>query len=234
MLADSLTTCTLAVVGDACRWSSGPAIALWWLTLPIIFGVGFLAQAVSAGSSLVSSLTSPKSPRFGGGDGPLFSTVNSFLTRVASGEVGVIDQLNTLRQTDTDKVQWQLLWATFVPLQPITAAQRARIVQLDGTMDGKLPPPSGPGTAVLASPNEQPPSSFQQYVVNPVREGLSEAAANLGAGVGAAAAKGLAPKDSARSQTVLLPFTPRQAVYLAGAVVLVLVGVAFASRRGRR
>lgn len=111
--------------------------------------------AVAVASTVGGFVTLNKSPRYGGGDGPLFSTVNGFIDKIVSGDVGVIDQLNQLRLNDADKVQWQLFWDQMVPIQPLTAAQIARIKQLDPTKTGLAP---RTGSAIYADPKQTPPT----------------------------------------------------------------------------
>lgn len=116
--------------------------------------------------AVASSFINTKSPRYGGGDGPLYSTVNGFVDRVASGDLAVLQQLNTLRVVDADKVQWQLFWDQMVPIQPLTQAQVDLIKRLDPTKTGIV---ARRGTAIYASPSSTPPTLQQ------VAEGLVHA-----------------------------------------------------------
>lgn len=117
-------------------------------------------MSLGAVTSIASALpiTWGKSPRYGGGDGPLYSTVNAFLDRVATGELAVIRQLDGLRKTDADKVQWQKLWDEMVPLQPLTAAQVKLIQELDPSKSGLV---AHGGDVIRAQPGVQPPTLDQ-------------------------------------------------------------------------
>lgn len=117
-----------------------------------------LGNVVGIATGWVSGVSFGKSPRYGGGDGPLFSTVNGFADRVASGDVAVITQLNQLRRTDADKAQWQLFWDEMLPIQPLTAAQVRLIVSLDPTKSGLAP---RTGTAIHAEPGTPVPTIQQ-------------------------------------------------------------------------
>ena len=101
---------------------------------------------------LTGGLIKPKSPRYGGGDGPLYSTVNSFIARIVTGDLGVIKQLDQLRKTDADKVQWSLFWNTDMLDQPLTPAQVQLIVQLDPSKAGLT---AHSGTPIAVSPSGQ-------------------------------------------------------------------------------
>jgi hypothetical protein len=107
---------------------------------------------------ILSGVSFTKSPRYGGGDGPLYSTVNGFLDRIASGDLAVIRQLDSLRKTDVDKEQWQKLWDEMMPLQPLTDAQVALIKQLDPTKSSII---AHGGEVIHAQPGVAPPNYDQ-------------------------------------------------------------------------
>lgn len=112
-------------------------------------------MALGAVIEVASSFIKTKSPRYGGGDGPLYSTVNGFVDKIASGDLAVLQQLNTLRVSDADKAQWQLFWDQMVPIQPLTAAQVDLIKRLDPSKTAIIP---RQGAAIYASPNSPPPT----------------------------------------------------------------------------
>lgn len=116
-------------------------------------GLGIAPVVAAAGASALKKITGgitfSKSPRYGGGDGPLYSTVNAFVDRIATGDLGVIQQLNTLRRNDADRVQWEKFWRELLPQQPLTAQQSALIKQLDPSAPAIAP---RTGTRVYASP----------------------------------------------------------------------------------
>lgn len=126
-----------------------------------------LGAVVPIASTIVSRLH--HSPRYGGSDGPLFSTVNGFSDRVASGDLAVIRQLDQLRKTDKAKVAWQKYWDEMVPIQPLTEAQVQLIRQLDPSKTGLV---AHTGSAIYAQAGIQPPSLDQvlrgiDHVVSP-------------------------------------------------------------------
>lgn len=114
-----------------------------------------------------------KSPRYGGGDGPLYSTVNAFIARIATGDVGVINQLNQLRKTDADAVQWQLFWSTDMLKVPMTSAQKEAVTRHDPTIATQLYASQRPAASVAMTniPGSSPLASFNlqktssQYVI---------------------------------------------------------------------
>jgi len=110
--------------------------------------------AVAIAQPLLGGITFAKSPRYGGGNGPLYSTVNGFSDRVATGDLGVIKQLDQLRKTDADKEQWQLYWDEMLPIQPLTQAQVDLIKQLDPTKSGLV---AHRGSVIYAAPGVSPP-----------------------------------------------------------------------------
>jgi len=101
-------------------------------------------------------ITLGSSARYCGGskqeDGPLVSTVNEFLGKVAGGDVGAIQQLYALgvNANQPGRACWKKVWQVEVPKIPLLANTAAYIVQLDPLMAGQLnvagnstPPPSG-------------------------------------------------------------------------------------------
>lgn len=128
-----------------------------------------------------------KSPRYGGGDGPLFSTVNGFLTRIAQGDLQAIRDVDRLRHNDADKKQWQLLWDQHVPLQPMNDAQRQLVLQLDPSKAAILPAARS-GPPVLANPGEAPPDPLS-LAVEPLRAAIVDSTAASEASIREAAAQ---------------------------------------------
>jgi hypothetical protein len=127
--------------------------------------LGHVAVSTPVGNVGVTFSTSP---RFGvPKTGPLFSTVNGFADRIASGDMAVISQLDQLRKVDKDKVAWQIFWDEMLPLQPMTAAQVALVLKLDPSKTGLV---ARSGAPVYAEPNTPLPSQQQ------VLQGLSHAA----------------------------------------------------------
>ncbi len=190
---------------------------------------------VMAASAVSSVVTFAKSPRYGGGDGPLYTTVNEFLTRVASGDLAVIRQLDQLRKTDADKVQWQLLWDRHVPLQPLTDAQRQLIVQLDPSKAGVLPP-ARYGPPVLANPGEAPPDPLTLATAplregvaaaeQAIREGLAGSIERTAVGGGAAAARVARGEAGVLDQVIAFAQAPTGGLIVGlGAMALVVVGL---------
>ena len=115
-------------------------------------------MALGAVIELASTFIHGKSPRYGGGDGPLYGTVNGFIDTIVSGDLAVIERLNQLRTSDADKVQWQLFWDQMLPIQPLTQAQVDLIKRLDPSKTAIVP---RRGTAIYASPNSTPPTPQQ-------------------------------------------------------------------------
>lgn len=114
-------------------------------------------------------ITFGKSPRYGGSNGPLFSTINGFSDRVASGDLAVIRQLDQLRKSDKDKAPWQKYWDEMLPIQPLTEQQVELIKQLDPSKTGLV---AHKGAAIYAQPGISPPSLDQvlrgiDHVVTP-------------------------------------------------------------------
>lgn len=125
--------------------------------------------AVTTLASIGPSISLKKSPRYGGGDGPLFSTVNGFADRIATGDLAVIRQLDQLRKTDADKEQWQKYWDEMVPIQPLTEGQVQLIRQLDPSKTGLV---AHAGSAIYAQAGISPPSLDQvlrgiDHIVSP-------------------------------------------------------------------
>lgn len=98
-----------------------------------------MAFPIGAAAAVVGSLFSSKSARYGGGDGPLYSTVNGFLARANSGALDVIEQVNSLRKTDADRVQWQLFWDTDLYRANLSLEQRALMSRLDPSKTAGTP-----------------------------------------------------------------------------------------------
>lgn len=117
-----------------------------------------IGAVVPIAAKVAGGITLTKSPRYGGGDGPLYSTVNGMADRIATGDLAVIRQLDGLRKTDADKEQWQKFWDEMVPLQPLTEQQVALIKQLDPTKTGLT---AHGGEAVHAQPGVTPPTLEQ-------------------------------------------------------------------------
>lgn len=196
-----------------------------------------MAFPTVVGSALqLSGIKLTKSPRYGGGDGPLYSTVNERLTRVARGDLAVIRELDQLRRTDADKVQWQLLWDTHVPLQPLTDAQRALIIQLDPSKAGVLPP-ARYGPPVLADPNTAPPDPLS-LALQPVqdaldtgaaalREGAAQTIERVAVGAGAAGAREARGEAGPLDKVIAFAQDPTGAVVLGIAALVILVGGVF-------
>jgi hypothetical protein len=111
--------------------------------------------AVTAVSSVVGGLLTKGSPRYGGSDGPLFSTVNGFIDRVVTGDLAVLRQLDQLRKTDAGRVAWQKVWDEMVPIQPLTEAQVRLILQLDPSKSGLV---AHGGSPIYAQPGVAVPS----------------------------------------------------------------------------
>lgn len=118
--------------------------------------------AVVGLASFAGGLISGKSPRFGGGDGPLYSTVNGFIDKIVAGDLGVIQTLNTLRVTGGErsgtKGNWQLFWDQMVPIQPLTKAQVDLIQRLDPTKTAIV---SRSGPPIYADPRVPAPTLEQ-------------------------------------------------------------------------
>lgn len=114
-----------------------------------------LGAVVAVASSFI---TLGKSPRYGGGDGPLYSTVNGFIDRIVSGDLAVINELNNLRVTGGTRgtvAQWALFWNQMVPIQPLTQAQVDLIKRLDPTKTGIV---ARKGAPIYAAPGQAPPT----------------------------------------------------------------------------
>lgn len=198
-----------------------------------------VAFAATAVKSLGVTLT--KSPRFGGGDGPLFSTVNGKLAQIAGGNNATVEEVDRLRKTDADKVQWQKLWDEYVPIQPLTAQQRQTISYLDPGKAGIVArAPQGPGQPILASPGEAAPSPIQQ-VLSPiqaaidqadatVREGVAQSVERLGVGGGATLAAKVRGAGGPLDTLIEFSQKPGGTIALAVGALVVVVLVARAIR----
>lgn len=115
-------------------------------------------MALGAIVAIADTFVKTKSPRYGGGNGPLYGTVNAFIDTVASGDLAVIEKLNTLRISDTDKAQWQMFWDQMLPIQPLTQAQVDLIKRLDPSKTGIV---ARKGLPIYASPTSTPPTLQQ-------------------------------------------------------------------------
>jgi len=202
----------------------------------------FLAVA-SAGATVAKaagvSFKKP-SPRYHGG--PLYGTVNTFLSRIANGDVAAIRELDTLRRTAKDRGAWEALWQEYVKVQPLTEAQRAAITQAE---PGAIVPAARTGAPILAAPGTAAPSALS-LVTEPlraalddsttaqeaaIREAAAQTAERVGVGGGAALAGGL--RGSSGPLDTLIEFSQKPGgtlTLVVGAVVLI-AGVAFYAGR---
>lgn len=189
--------------------------------------------AVAAAGSAVAKKISPglfkkPSPRYHGG--PLYSTANGFLSRVASGDVGALRQLDQLRRTDKDKKAWQALWDEYVPVQPLSESQRSFILQADPSKAGSLPA-ARTGAPVLANPGAAAPSPIE-LVTEPIRaavvsateqgeatirEGLAQSVERVGVGGAAAVSREL--RGGSGPLDTLIQFSQKP-----GGLVIIVVG----------
>lgn len=202
----------------------------------------FLAVA-SAGASVAKAVGvsfKKPSPRYHGG--PLFGTLNGFLSRIASGDVAAIREVDTARRTSKDKGAWETAWQEYVKIQPLTEAQRAVIAQLE---PGALVPAARTGAAILASPGAAAPSALS-LVTEPlraalddstsaqeaaIREAAAQTAERVGVGGGALLAGNL--RGSSGPLDTLIEFSQKPGgtlVLVVGAVALV-AGIAFFAGR---
>lgn len=188
--------------------------------------VAFAGAAVSKAKRILKK----PSPRFFGG--PLFGTVNSFMARVAGGDVGVLSELDRLRKTDKSKSAWQEVWTRLVPRQPLTQAQ----INTLRTLDPSLPistVPTGPAPAYTVTPSDIPEAattSITETVIAPLREGLAESVQLVAAGAGTAAARAVEGGESESGRLVLptdVKTLRNVAIGAAGVVVLVVLIVSF-------
>lgn len=111
-------------------------------------GLGLALPAIGGALSTIGGIFKPKSPRYGGGDGPMYSTINSYVDRIAQGDSTVIPKLNQLRKSDADKVQWQLFWDNDMVTQPMTDAQWQQVLSADPSKAAYGRPPIGPGVGI--------------------------------------------------------------------------------------
>lgn len=158
-----------------------------------LLGVDITSQLKNAAKAIpvLGGLLAKKSARYGGGDGPLYSTVNGFFQRVYAGDIAVINQLNQLRRTDADKQQWQQFWDTDMLTAVTTAAQRSLIVQLDPTKANAFP---AVASNVKLTPDGPKPAGSQPFQIadlpalpnftgslpGPVQEAAAQVAAAVG------------------------------------------------------
>lgn len=126
-------------------------------------GVAPLAIATAASQSGLLNIKFTKSDRYlspgqttkDASKGPLMGTLQSFLTRVANGDVAVLNEWNDARKR---VVGWQNAWQHELPKFPLTAAQYARVKQLDPSLPvTQIPVVAGPGQT--PSPIPVPPTS---------------------------------------------------------------------------
>src|SRR5437660_41064 len=97
-----------------------------------------IAPLVIGAASLASKFISGASPRYQGG--PLMSSVQASLSRIASGSTAEIQALYSTSHNpaEKDRMQWLSVWQNEMPQQPLTEAQKKLAIKLDPAMLSQL------------------------------------------------------------------------------------------------
>lgn len=177
------------------------------------------------------------SPRYQGG--PLISTVNGFLTRIAAGDQNAIRELNTIRTNPGEKHRkaWSAVWDVEVPKQPLTPAQIALITQLDASkagITGSAAPSLAIGSVSALQEAAEPLREAAADSVAQLREAAASTIERVGVGGGAAGARAIRGDAGPLDRLITFAKDPTGAIVLAIGAVALVIGVTFVfARRGR-
>lgn len=116
-------------------------------------GLG-VAPVVVAGVAAAGKLVSfKKSPRYGGGDGPLISTVNGFLARIAAGDASALREVDNARKSALrGRTQWQAVWSNEVS-RVVPQSLMGLYTQLNGAPIGTTAPIYQQSSQPVVGPN---------------------------------------------------------------------------------
>jgi hypothetical protein len=203
-----------------------------WELCPV---VGFLGVPAAGVISGVSHLFAKGSPRFEGG--PLVSTVNDTLRKIASGDLAALQSLWGTANNPSEKHrrQWRDVWDQLVPQQPLTDAQRRFIVSVDPSKQsvalGGSAFQGATGTTSALQQVTEPARAAVEQAVAGVREGLAQTVERAGVGGAAVGARALRGRPGVIDRVAELVRRPWGVVVAVGVVGVVVAVVALATRR---
>ncbi len=204
------------------------------LYLPVM---GFLGVPAAGMLSGVSHIFKKGSPRFEGG--PLVSTVNGFLQKIASGDLQVLRDLwrTATNQSEKHRKQWRDVWDQLMPQQPLTEAQRKLILQLDpsksGVALGSTAFTEASGEVSPLSQAAEPLRSAVTGAVEQVREGAAGTVEAVGVGGGAALSRKLRGGTGPLDTLIAVVKKPGGAAVAVVVGVLLIIGITSALTRRR-